>query len=112
MTLREYLDRRTLKIAVPSAVVVLTVWVIAAYTPRHSTFRSLAFCVGILFIFTLGILSRRARCLRCHARLETINTGSWGIPQRSPYRGLDHCANCGLHLDQEIPASADSARGG
>jgi hypothetical protein len=112
MTLREYLDRRTLKIALPSAVVVLTDWGIAAYTPRHSTVRSLAFCVGILFILALGILSRRARCPRCHARLETINTGSWGIQQRSPFSGLDHCAKCGLHLDQEIPASTDSARRG
>jgi hypothetical protein len=104
MTLREYLNRRELRVNIVAAFGVAAVWAITIRACKGSLENIL---VGWAFVAGIAcslLFSRRARCPRCGAAIGYIDLGEGR--RSTKWRqdaGLNWCGNCGLHLDEQIP---------
>jgi hypothetical protein len=103
MTLREYLNRRSLRANIVAAIGVAVVWAITIRAPKGSLENTL---VGWAFVGGIAcslLFSRRARCPRCGAAIGYIDTSEARSHKRwRQDAGLNWCGNCGLHLDEQI----------
>jgi hypothetical protein len=100
MKLREYLYRRMRPQAAVFFANFFILWVLAAIAPQ-SPWTDRAWGLLALSFTALAIQNYRARCPNCNARLSYIDFGSRRFG-REPTLGLDGCASCGLHLEDEI----------
>ena len=101
MTLQEYLNRRARRILVMAGILAINFWVIAATVPVLAQFRFDGFYILPLLILAVAIVTNRARCPRCSARLSYLDYGS-RRRRVAPRVGLDRCADCGLHLNEQL----------
>jgi hypothetical protein len=104
MTLSEYLVRRDRKVLIPGGVIVFGTWAFAASAPKGGRWGFLEPGVFALFIAVYALYSHSARCPRCQVRLGYIDLGG-GKQRRVPLPGMDGCSTCGLHRNEDIPAT-------
>jgi len=104
MTLRDYLNRRSLKASLVMVALVVASWIYASKQGWDSTAKIIAGFVGVTAIALSLFIMSRTRCPRCRQRIGYMDTRR----RRSvKLMGLDYCRSCGLHLDEEM---ADSNR--
>jgi len=105
MKLRDYLGRRQKRFAIVAAA-------LAFACAMRLSFIGYGRFAGLLFpgfVAAIVIQWGCARCPRCGASIGYLELGR---PSRySGKQGLDHCARCGLHRDEEIatPSRRDGA---
>lgn len=103
MTLKKYLSRRISWVFIPGCLGFLALHVTANYM-KSNVWRT-AETVELPAVFVAAWFTKnRARCPVCNERLDYIDFGS-RKSRRPPAVGLDRCRGCGLHLEEEIPAS-------
>jgi predicted RNA-binding Zn-ribbon protein involved in translation (DUF1610 family) len=104
MTLRDNLNRRSMKASLVMVALIVASWIYASKQGWDGTAKTVAGLVGMAAIVLSIFIMSRTRCPRCGERIGYMDTRR----RRSvKLMGLDYCRNCGLHLDEEM---ADSKR--
>ena len=104
MTLRDYLDRRSIRAMIIGALVYGVAWSTPHVVAALAAFR---FPGGLVlpFVMLVGAISRyTARCPRCRGRLSYLDFGSKRA-SRPPDPRLSYCGACGLHMNDEMGAA-------
>lgn len=102
MTLRDYLNRRSMKASLVMLALIVASWIYASKQGWDGTWKPVAGLVWVAVIVLYVVIMRRTRCPKCGERIGYMDTRR----RRSVKRmGLDYCRNCGLHLDEEVAYS-------
>lgn len=97
MTLGDYLERRGNRFLAVAGPIALACAVGLWHFGMHY-----GFVIPGVFA-ALVVYGYYTRCPRCGASISYLETGR--RRRRSERPGLDHCAKCGLHRDQEVARS-------
>jgi hypothetical protein len=104
MTLRDYLNRRSIKASLVMVALIMASWIYASKQGWNSTAKSIAGFIGVTAIALSLFIMSRTRCPKCGERIGYMDTRR---RRDVKLMGLDYCRNCGLRLDEEM---ADSTR--
>jgi hypothetical protein len=98
MTLREYLRRRTNRLALLCVALIGAGWIFA---PEGSSWNSVVGATGVAVMVVFAVVVSLTRCPKCKARIGYVEHGGRRRRVKSLI-GLDYCRSCGLRLDEEI----------
>jgi hypothetical protein len=88
MTLREYLNRRSMRVSLFCAALIGAGWIFALNAPKGSTRYNIAGAVGVAAIAVFVVMTSRTRCPKCKERIGYIEHGSWRRCVKSMIRDL------------------------
>jgi hypothetical protein len=103
MTLRDYLNKGSMKASLVMVALIVASWIYASKQGWNSTAKTFAGIVGVIAIALSLFIMRCTRRPKCGQGIGYMN-GSRRRRVKSLI-GLDSCHGCGLHLDEKIADS-------